>query len=491
MAFGKGYSLQTRIYISMLMLVLLSLLIIGLTTIVFFKQQNDNYHESRLKRKEETVIKSIQYFFTEFKVDQDMDFVAREFEEKLVELADINNVDINIFNTRGEILMSSNYDKSNANFYKLKIEQNIYKQLVSTGQRQTSQPRENYVSTYSFVKDNAGKNIVIINIPYSKGVSPDKEELTAFLTRLLQVYIFLLIGASAIAYILSNYITKSLRVVADKLQNVTISKKNDPISWESKDEIGTLVKRYNSMLVALEESAEKLAKSERESAWREMAKQVAHEIKNPLTPMKLSVQHLVRSLDPKHQNFRSNMQRFEEKMIQQIETLSAIATEFSNFAQMPKSDMTTLDLTKLIKDTIELYSVDSNAEIITNLKPNQKIHIQGDPKQLTRVLNNVLKNAIQAIPFDRKGIIQVQIQDRIPSQIVIEIKDNGIGIPQDKRDKIFVPNFTTKSTGMGLGLAMVKNILENHNGSISFQSEVDVGTTFLITLFKIETPIHN
>ena len=199
--------------------------------------------------------------------------------------------------------MSSKYDYSDPNYYTLKMDSSVLKKLNATKKRQVQNLNNSSISTFAFLKNNFGENLVIINIPYDTQLSPVKNELNSFLTTLLEIYLFLLIGASLMAYFLSNYITKSLRVVGEKLKNVRINKANEKISWEGKDEIGALVKEYNNMIALLEESALKLAKSERESAWREMAKQVAHEIKNPLTPMKLSVQHLERSLKPSDANF--------------------------------------------------------------------------------------------------------------------------------------------------------------------------------------------
>lgn len=474
-------SLRIRVYISMVAIILLSLLIIGATTIIFFRNENEVYHEERLKRKEATVSKSLQYFLEEIYLDGNMDFVRQDFEQKVIELADINEVDINVFNTKGEILMSSE-EHSDLDFYNKKISQNILDKLRQTDSRLVVEVDKNNMSTYDYIKNEAGDNVAIINIPYNYNNMPSKDDLGPFLTALIEVYILLLIGASLIAYFLSNYITKSLRLVGEKLKAVDINKKNEPIKWKANDEIGVLVTQYNKMILELEKSADELAKTQREFAWREMAKQVAHEIKNPLTPMKLSVQHLTRSLDPKDPDYKEKLDHFTNKMIQQIDTLSTIANEFSNFAKMPKAKMEEMDLIAVLRSSIELFAETENVSISfdTTLK---EAKVNGDNEQMTRVFNNLIKNAIQAIPDDREGEINIKLEED-SNYFEIFIKDNGTGISNELLEKIFVPNFTTKSTGTGLGLAMVKQLIEGHGGSISFNTEVGKGSVFKVVLPK-------
>ena len=463
----------------MLALILVSLLIIGITTIIFFNNQNKNYHSERLIRKEKTIIMSLQYFFKDLDHMENMDFVLKDFDYKIKELSDVNKIELNVFNLNGDILMSSKYDYSNPDFYTFKMNPAVLNKLISEGKRQVENINKSSISTYTYVKNKTGENIVIINIPYDTQLSPDKNELRLFLTTLLKVYIFLLIGASLIAYFLSNYITKSIRVVGEKLKQVRINKANEKIKWEGKDEIGTLVKEYNSMITQLEESALKLAQSERESAWREMAKQVAHEIKNPLTPMKLSVQHLERSLDPNAANFKELLANFSKKLVQQIDTLTSIANEFSRFAKMPKLKLKQTDLKDVLYSTIDLFKNENNItfKIIDNSLNN--VYIQGDLAQLIRVFNNIINNAIQAISDENKGEIILELS-LIDSTYLVSIKDNGCGIEEEVKEKIFQPNFTTKTTGTGLGLAMVKQIIDSHMGVIYFKSTHKNGTTFYI-----------
>jgi len=467
----------------MLALILISLIIIGTTTAYFFKIQNEEYHLGRLERKESTIIISLKYFFQDFYVAKNTDVVSREFEKKIKELADVNNVVLNVFNTKGEILMASNFDYDDPNYFEKKIPSPILKKIENSKEPKVFEEGKNYISSYSYIYDSNKNKIAIVNIPYHTRDMPVKDDLALFMNTLIKVSIFLLIGASLIAFFLSNYITKSMHIIADKMRDVSINKKNEPLEWQAEDEIGMLVNEYNNMISELEKSAKKLARNERELAWREMAKQVAHEIKNPLTPMKLSVQHLERALLPDDPNYKEKLARFSEKMVQQIDTLTSIANEFSNFAKMPKANMQEIELVKIISSTIELFKETGNVSIDFLHQNLETIYIKGDSELLTRVFNNLIKNAIQAIPDDKKAEINVFIT-QTNLQYKIEIKDNGVGIPEELLQKIFVPNFTTKSTGTGLGLAMVKQIVETHNGEVYFDTELGVGSSFFVLFNK-------
>jgi methyl-accepting chemotaxis protein len=305
---------------SMLALIFISLLVIGGTTIYFFNNQNEEYHVGRLERKENTILASLHYFLEDFHVDKNTDVVSREFEKEIKFLADVNNVTLNIFNTKGEILMSSDYNYDDPNFFEKRINPLIFKEIEKTKTRKVFEEGKHKISAYSYIFDENQNQIAIVNIPYNTENMPVKDDLEQFLNTLFKIYIFLFIGASLIAFFLSNYITKSMHTITEKMRAVSINKKNIPLEWNAKDEIGMLVDEYNNMIEELEKSAQKLAKNERELAWREMAKQVAHEIKNPLTPMKLSVQHIERALKPEDPNYQEKLHRFSQKMIQQIDT---------------------------------------------------------------------------------------------------------------------------------------------------------------------------
>lgn len=475
-------TLRTRIYISMLALIVISLIVIGVTTFMYFQNQNEKYHKERLKRKEKTVLMSLSYFFRDTETEEELNGVSREFEEEITKLADINGVEINIFRMSGEILTSSDYDYADPEFYKTKVPDPILEKLWATHVHQLKEVDDETVAAYSLLYGRDSLTpIAIVNIPYQITEVSGSSDVGPFLTTLIEIYIFLLIGASLVAFFLSNYITKSLRTIADKLKGVQINSKNEPLKWKEEDEIGMLVKEYNRMISQLEDSAEKLAKTERESAWREMAKQVAHEIKNPLTPMKLSVQHLQRALKPDDPDYEEKLALFAQKLITQIDALTNIANEFSNFAKMPKSKLQKLDVVQVLRSSMELFDEHEGVTVHFENELENSVEINGDKEQLLRVFNNILKNAIQSMPTDHDGKVEITLSSD-GDFCCIAIQDNGEGIPQEIQDKIFVPNFTTKSSGSGLGLAMVKQIVDAHQGEIDFETELEKGTLFVVRL---------
>jgi two-component system, NtrC family, nitrogen regulation sensor histidine kinase NtrY len=269
-----------------------------------------------------------------------------------------------------------------------------------------------------------------------------------------------------------------LRMIKNKIGSLQLGQSYEQIEWQSNDEIGSLVLEYNKKVLELEKSAQLLIKSERESAWREMAKQVAHEIKNPLTPMKLSIQMLQRVASDNPEDLNDRIDRTAKTLIEQIDTLTKIANEFSNFAVMPKADEQKIEILPVIETTVDLFSKTIKNITLTN-KCSSEILIVCDKDQISRVFNNLIKNSLQAIPPEREPKIEVILQEK-DNKLLISVKDNGAGIQNNQKDKIFVPNFTTKSTGMGLGLAMVKNIVEAANGVIWFETTENKGTTFFI-----------
>jgi nitrogen fixation/metabolism regulation signal transduction histidine kinase len=338
-----------------------------------------------------------------------------------------------------------------------------------------------YYSAYIPFYNGRNKLIAYLNLPYFAKEGELKQELSTFMMTFINIYIFLIAIAIIIALFIAGRMTRPLKEIRDKIGKVKLGGKNEKIFWPRQtDEIGDLVTEYNRMIDELALSADLLAKSERESAWREMAKQVAHEIKNPLTPMKLSVQYLEKAWKEQAPDWESKLERFTKTLIEQIDTLSSIASAFSDFAKMPKSDMQVLNLTEVISMSINTFS-GSKMHIEFHPQESSPMNVLADRKQILRVLNNLITNAIQATSERNDGVIDIVISRKQPG-IVVSIKDNGHGISEEQKAKIFIPNFSTKSEGMGLGLAMVKSIIEGHGGSIWFLSREGEGATFFFEL---------
>ncbi len=340
----------------------------------------------------------------------------------------------------------------------------------------------NYLSLYTVVYNADAKLLGYVNLPYFARQSGLEKELSDYLTTLLNVYVVLFLVSLFTGLIVTSYITKPLRMVQQQLAKISFTKKNEPILWQTNDEIGQLVGEYNHMLLKLEESAGLLARSERESAWREMAKQVAHEIKNPLTPMKLNLQYLQRIVGEDGVDFKEKFKGVSASIIEQIDTLAHIAGEFSNFAQMPKVVLQSVNLNEVILTSIQLFKNEESMQI-TFTSSSDSFFVTADKEQCLRVFNNLLKNAVQSIPETKKGQIDIVIGDS-SGFVLVTIKDNGCGIADHMKERIFTPNFTTKSTGTGLGLAMVKNIVNSFKGEIWFESSENEGTTFFLKFEK-------
>jgi len=288
--------------------------------------------------------------------------------------------------------------------------------------------------------------------------------------------------AIALAYFLSKYITKSLNSISQKIIETRLDKRNKRINVENTtEEITNLVKAYNGMIDELEVSAAQLAANEREAAWREMAKQVAHEIKNPLTPMRLTVQSFQRKFDPEDPAINDKINEYSNTLIQQIDTMSSIASAFSNYAQMPAQKDETLNVVKITKLALDIF----NEGYIYFESEEDEIIARFDRTQLIRVVTNLVKNSTQAV--QQKNPENPKIEVRVFSQannVVVEVKDNGVGITNEHKEKVFEPKFTTKNSGMGLGLAMVKTIVETYNGSISLTSKAGEETIFTVKFPK-------
>ena len=293
----------------MLMIIMISFIIIGAVTVNHFIKENEEYHEERLKRKEVSVIKSIGYFLENEGIYENPDSVVVLFSDKICELADINSLDINIFNLKGELLISSHSDYFEKGIFVFQLPDKILNGLKSGEGRMVVEENLDsltILSTYRYMENPDAKPIAIINLPYFQDDDVSKAEIREFLITLTEVYLLLFLGAAIVSYFLSNYITGSIETIGTKLKQISLHKRNEPLEWNSNDEIGTLVREYNRMLTELEKSAELLAKSERESAWREMAKQVAHEIKNPLTSLRSAVETAAKVKSKKDRDQRKN-----------------------------------------------------------------------------------------------------------------------------------------------------------------------------------------
>jgi two-component system nitrogen regulation sensor histidine kinase NtrY len=475
-------SLRVRIFLSMIVLIVVASVLLASISIIQFKNEAKEYHQERLERKENAVKEHINYVLATTTYPLKTANLDLIFKDKIHELAQIHNIEINIYSLKGQLLKSSKesfaVDKVAPPIpeYILKlVRSSIEKRFVDIKTQDGVKNR----SSYSLIKDEKFKPLGILNLPYIEDDGYYENELNTFLIRLGQVYSFMLIVAFALAYFLSTYITKSLKTISDKLSETNLNQKNEMIVLEaSSKEINFLIKSYNGMVEKLEKSAIKLAQSEREEAWREMAKQVAHEIKNPLTPMRLTVQSFQRKFDPTAPDVKQKLNDYSETLIQQIDTMTAVASAFSNFASMPAQQNETLNVVEVVELALDIF----NEEYIVFQSEEEEIISKMDRTQLIRIITNLVKNATQAIPeIQHHKSILVTVK-RQGDNVEITVTDNGIGIQKQDVDRVFEPKFTTKNSGMGLGLGIIKNIIENYKGTITFETEYGKGTTFTVTL---------
>ena len=480
--FNKPLSLQHRIFISMVLFTLLSSVLIVLVSIYQYNEQAKDYNKERLERKESSIKEHINYVLLHANIELTDANISTIFNDKITEISDIHGLEINFFNLNGKLIISSKAFFLNE-AAKPQLAPNILNDLDKSIEKHINTTYEKdgltYTSSYSYMYDNLNRPVGIINIPYPEKSDFYNEELYEFLERIIQAYAFLLLLSVAIAYFLARYITKNLHIISQKIKEIELTQTNQKIIvHKPTSEIKLVIDAYNTMVDKLEESAVLLAQTERETAWREMAKQVAHEIKNPLTPMRLTIQSFQRRFNPNDPEIHQKINEYSETLIQQIDTMSAVASAFSAFASMPAQQNETVEIVEAIQLALDIFSED-----FIEYKPQiPEISTKIDRTQLIRIITNLVKNSLQALPEnkkDKKIIVSVEENNK---QAIIKVMDNGIGITNEQKNHIFEPKFTTKTSGMGLGLAIIKNIIENYNGTITFESEPTIQTTFIVTL---------
>ncbi len=481
----KKLSLRARIFVAMILLVLLASVLISAVAIYQYKEQSEDYHTERLTRKEENIQTHLKRVLNGRQNTWEVKTVNIPliFKEEIYNIADIHKLQINLYDLEGSILISSKAGLQNNDIDQC-INPEILNDLSNTAAHRFVDKRiengETFQSSYTYLLDQKSKELAILNIPYLEKDDFLTKELLEFLKRIAFAFMFVLLMAIVLAFLLSKYITKSLKTISDKINTTRLEKRNQKIEVDdTSEEISTLVTSYNSMIDELEESAVKLARGEREQAWREMAKQVAHEIKNPLTPMRLTVQNFQRKFNPEDENIHAKLDEYSKTLIQQIDTMSSIASAFSNFAKMPAQQNETLNVVYIVKLALEIF----NEDYIVFTTEKEEIIAKLDRTQLIRVVTNLVKNAIQAMPENKSPKININVSTN-NGNVIITVADNGSGVSDENIDKVFEPKFTTKTSGMGLGLAMVKNIVETYKGTITFKTEKDKGTVFKVTLPK-------
>ncbi len=476
------YTFRLRLQVIMILTVVVSSVILVTVSLLFINKLNSNKNNEILTEKLNSVLIDLEYRYGKY---PSFDAVPHEeLADLLINLSNTYFTDINIYNKNGFLLASSRDQIFREGMISEQINPSGALQLIVAKKSFLIQKESigsySFLSAYTPVRNLDNRLLGYLNLPYFAKQEEIRREISGMISALANIYILMFVITVMLALLLSRYITKPLQQIGNQFSRVKIGDKNAKIEWKRKDEIGSLVDEYNRMIDEMEKSAELLARSERESAWRQMARQVAHEIKNPLTPIKLSMQLLMKAWNDKTPDWDVRLKRFSQTLIMQIDTLSEIATEFSDFAQMPVPQIQEFDVIPLIQQSAALFRDQSDCEIAFETIQQECI-IKADPNQILRVFNNLIKNALQAISEERQGVIRIKLSI-VDNTCEISFQDNGTGISNESQTRIFSPNFTTKNAGMGLGLAMVKNIIDNSSGRIWFETEPGEGTTFFVSL---------
>lgn len=473
-------TMAMRIRLVIIASVLFALLILAYATALFTSSNYEKESVDLILNK----LKKAQLYFSELASNNGISSIEGDlFKENTLRFSELYETDIDLFNTQGELVSSSQQILYENGILENMLDGLAYFELRVKNRSQFLKPEQvgllNYLSAFSpILKD---KEVVgYIRLPYFARQQDLQQEQTEFFVALFNIYLLLIGLIAIVSALMARNLTKPLSFITNQLKKTTLTGHNEKLEWDRLDEIGLLVKEYNQMIDQLELSAQQLAESKQTEAWKEMSRQVAHEIKNPLTPMKLNIQQLQRAWKDKSKHLDKQFDKVTSILIQQIDILSKIASEFSSFAKMPDLKFEKLQLGKLLNDVANLYNHDRTIVSVKSDTPDTQL--LGDADQFFRAINNIVKNGIQAVENQEEAVIEIEYSFSQSSGIVIKISDNGKGISSTEKDRIFTPNFSTKSSGMGLGLAIVKQIIEQHHGSIYFLERHPVGTTFIIEI---------
>ena len=474
----KGFSLRNRVFGGFLVICLLS--ITGSSILSYYILKNNATEQSRtdLQKKSESLMSALDYSVSHTQVQTDD--LPEILSNDIFEIADVNNQDVIIYDLKG-IYVISNKDINLIPIKKIPLD--VINKVLKSDKRVDFQNYDkkleaNVTSSYMILKNNMLEPIAIVYFPFYHNDASYVSVFNKYLNYIFIVNLFVIAFGIWLSWIISNHLTRAVTKFSDLVNRITLFENDpQPIRYYQNDELNQLVKAYNKMILQIKEQKERLSFKDKEEAWREMAKQVAHEVKNPLTPMKLTVQNFERKFDPNDPDIHKKVKHLSKTMVDQIDLVATVANAFSQFAQLPEKNNEVFNLNKEVKNIINIFS-DEKIYFHSN---KDKIMVEMDKIYLSRIITNLVSNASQANDEGRENIINVDVEQR-QKRIIITVEDNGVGIAEEHYGRIFEPNFTSKSSGMGLGLTMVRKMVEDYKGEISVKSELGKGTTFTISL---------
>ena len=480
----RSFRMKMTLFISASTVISLILMAIGSVVIIlgYIRNNNNVLMEEKLL--------SVQGTLTKISKGADTynEYSSAEVFKAINELALNAQVDINIYDPKGKLIHTSKPEVFNEYLVSTRIDPEAYYELVINRRMQFVQEEHisalSYYSLYTPVYNEKGDLLAIANIPYFISDTNFEYDASPIVAAIANLYIIFIIAALVVGIAMSNSITKPLKEISKNMLEMDISHKVEHINYKSDDELGLLIRTYNKMIDDLDRSTKELAQSEREQAWREMARQIAHEIKNPLTPMKLSIQHLLRLKSQGVPDWQDRFEALASSLIEQIDILSNTASEFSSFAKLYNEEISQIDLVEILTEQKILF--DNRENITMNFRfMVSKAIVMARREQVTRAFVNLLTNAIQALENQEDGIINVTLRIT-PGYYQTDIEDNGSGVSEENMKKLFRPNFTTKTKGSGLGLAICKDIITQSHGDISYSQSTELGGAD----FTIRLPIY-
>ncbi len=476
---GEKLYFSARIQLLLNLAFFLPLILVSITTLNLTNRSSQNQLNEEYLNSAESFSGQLSAQLDDY-LNADSESVV-SFENQLRDLAKLTNLDANVYNARGVLLATSQpqiFDNNLVSLYinpdalqKIKRGENVVTEMEHVG-------RLEYFVSYAALKAPlTGKLIGILALPFfQSGYSIERVQIN-IVANILNIFALIFIALVILSYFVSMWLTFPLKFITQSLQRTSLTKINQPLEWKADDEIGLMVKEYNQMLFKLSESKAELEQTQRERTWREIAKQVAHEIKNPLTPMKLTLQQLQRSLQSST-NTPEKTEKALSSLLTQVDTLNDIASSFSTFAKMPEPVMQRLELSALIRRIVLLHSQSGDLVFNTTLKA---AYVRGDEQLLGRTFSNIILNAIQSAIPGRHLILKISLK-RVDMKYHITFQDNGKGIEPHVAERIFLSHFSTKKSGSGLGLAIAKQAIEQMDGKIWYDTVVGQGTSFFIEL---------
>lgn len=402
-----------------------------------------------------------------------------------------SQVDINLFDPTGRLIRTTKPEVFNEYLVSSRMNPEAYYELVYNKRMQVIQEESistlTYYSLYTPIYNEKGVLLAVANIPFFINDNTFEYDATPIIAAIVNLYLILIIAALFVGITMSNSITKPLKEISRNMQAMDISHKVEHINYKADDELGLLVRTYNQMIDDLDRSTKELAQSEREQAWREMARQIAHEIKNPLTPMKLSIQHLIRLKRQGVPDWQNRFEALATSLIEQIDILSNTASEFSSFAKFYNEEVSEVNLVEILSEQRVLFDNYDHISMTFHCTIDKAV-ILARKSQITRAFVNLITNAIQAVEGLEHGEIAVSLK-MTPGYYVADIEDNGSGVSEENLGKLFRPNFTTKTRGSGLGLAICKNIVTQSHGDIYYKQSQELGGADFTVVLPMYTEV--